>query len=80
MTCEIYDLSGARILTMEEVCAMVCCPPRHITRLEMAGLFPKRIRLGRHRAGWRRADVELWLEVRGATPVGPVTYDDFICF
>jgi predicted DNA-binding transcriptional regulator AlpA len=79
MTCEIYDLRGARILTMEEVCAMVRYAPRHVCRLVVAGLFPKPLQLGSNLVAWRLADIEDWL-VHGAVPVGPVTYDDPVCF
>jgi prophage regulatory protein len=38
--------------------------PQHIARLEAAGLFPKRIRLGQNRVAWLLSEVEEWLDVR----------------
>ena len=38
--------------------------PQHIARLEAAGQFPKRIRLGQNRVAWLLAEVEEWLDVR----------------
>lgn len=34
-------------------------------RLEKAGLFPRRIRVGRGAVGWHLAEVEEWLKTRG---------------
>lgn len=36
----------------------------HIRRLEEAGQFPKRVRVGANRVGWVRAEVEQWLNDR----------------
>ena len=41
--------------------------PQHIARLEAAGKFPKRIRLGQNRVVWLVAEVEEWLNERIAT-------------
>jgi len=38
--------------------------PQHIARLEAAGRFPKRIRLGQNRVVWLLAEVEEWLNER----------------
>lgn len=38
--------------------------PQHIARLEHAGRFPKRIRLGENRVVWLLAEVEKWLDER----------------
>ncbi|MEX2149079.1 MAG: AlpA family transcriptional regulator [Steroidobacteraceae bacterium] len=35
-----------------------------IYRLEAAGEFPRRVRLGGRAVGWLRADVRAWLESR----------------
>jgi prophage regulatory protein len=53
-----------RIITRKELRLMVPFTPQHIGRLEKAGKFPKRIRIGERRVGWRLADVEAWLEQR----------------
>jgi prophage regulatory protein len=36
----------------------------HIRRLEEAGQFPKRVRVGANRVGWVRAEVEQWINDR----------------
>ena len=38
--------------------------PQHIARLEAAGKFPKRIRLGQNRVVWLLKEVEEWLDER----------------
>lgn len=40
--------------------------PQHIGRLEKAGQFPQRIRLGQNRVAWLRAEVEEWIAGRAA--------------
>lgn len=34
----------------------------HVLRLEQAGRFPKRVRLGENRVGWVLSEVEDWLK------------------
>jgi prophage regulatory protein len=36
----------------------------HISRLEAAGLFPKRVRLGACRVAWFAEEVEEWIDSR----------------
>jgi prophage regulatory protein len=38
----------------------------HIWRLEKAGQFPKRIKLGSHRVGWSERELYNWIEQRKA--------------
>ena len=38
--------------------------PQHIARLEKAGQFPLRIRLGQNRVGWLLSEVEAWTDER----------------
>ncbi len=38
--------------------------PQHIARLEAAGEFPKRIRLGQNRVAWVLSEVEAWIDER----------------
>ncbi len=38
--------------------------PAHIARLEAAGQFPKRIRLGQNRVAWLLSEVEAWIDER----------------
>jgi prophage regulatory protein len=40
---------------------------QHIARLEQAGQFPKRIRLGQNRVAWLLSEIEAWIDERLAT-------------
>lgn len=56
-----------RLLSKKEVRQIVLLSPAHITRLEAAGEFPKRVRLGNHRSsrvGWVEDEVQEWLAER----------------
>jgi prophage regulatory protein len=53
-----------RIISRKELRLVVPFSPQHILRLEKRGSFPKRIRIGERRVGWRLSDVEAWLATR----------------
>jgi prophage regulatory protein len=48
---------------------------QHIARLEAAGAFPKRIRLGQNRVVWLLSEVEAWLDARIAVRDAQTTTD-----
>ncbi|ABS61963.1 phage transcriptional regulator, AlpA [Parvibaculum lavamentivorans DS-1] len=48
---------------------------QHIARLEAAGAFPKRIRLGQNRVVWLLSEVEAWLDARIALRDAQTTAD-----
>lgn len=50
-----------RLLSKKQVREKVLYSPAHIARLEAAGKFPKRVRLGAARVGWIEQEVEDWL-------------------
>ena len=52
------------ILSKKQLKDMVHYSPQHIARLEKAGKFPKRVRLGANRDGWVKSEVLDWLEER----------------
>ena len=52
------------ILSKKDVKEMVLYSPQHIARLEKAGLFPKRVQLGRNRVGWVEQEVLDWIQER----------------
>lgn len=60
------ELPPARILPLREVRARVPLSRTQIWRLERAGKFPPRIRLGANRIGWRETDIERWIASRPA--------------
>ncbi|MEM8541962.1 MAG: AlpA family phage regulatory protein [Pseudomonadota bacterium] len=53
-----------RILSKRQLKELVLYSPQHIARLEKAGKFPKRLRLGPNRVGWVESEVLEWLEIR----------------
>lgn len=50
-----------RFLSKKQVCAMVLYSPAHLARLEAAGLFPKRAKLGKCRVGWVEQEILDWM-------------------
>ena len=36
----------------------------HIGRLEKAGLFPRRVKLGPRRVGWVESEIDAWCQAR----------------
>nr|WP_295463837.1 AlpA family phage regulatory protein [Mesorhizobium sp.] len=53
-----------RILSKRQVRELVLYSPQHVARLEAAGQFPKRVRLGPNRVGWVEGEVLDWLRRR----------------
>lgn len=53
-----------RILSKQQVKELVLYSPQHIARLEKAGAFPKRVKLGPNRVGWVESEVIDWLQQR----------------
>jgi prophage regulatory protein len=62
-----------RLLSKKQLREMVLYSPQHIARLEAAGKFPKRIRLGQSRVGWLEEEVRGWLNARIAERDNPAT-------
>ena len=54
------------IVDKKELLEMIPYTAQHVLRLEKQGKFPKRIRLGDRRVGWRLSEIEAWLEARAA--------------
>lgn len=53
-----------KLLSKKSVREIVLYSPQHIARLEAAGQFPKRVRLGTGRVGWIEQEVLDWVHVR----------------
>jgi len=53
-----------RLLSKRQLKEMVLYSPQHIARLEKAGQFPKRVRLGQNRVGWVEEEILDWLHER----------------
>jgi prophage regulatory protein len=58
------SLHHLRIITLKELRRLVTYTDQHLRRLEKAGKFPRRIKLGENRVGWRLIDIEDWLRAR----------------
>ena len=56
-----HPLKNLDIMTSNEITNSIPYSPNHIRRLEDAGHFPKRIRIGGNRVAWLRHEVEDWL-------------------
>ena len=52
-----------RMLSKRQVKELVLYSPQHIARLEAAGEFPKRVKLGNNRVGWIEDEVLDWLQI-----------------
>ena len=53
-----------RIVTKKELRLIVPYSPQHVLRLEKLGKFPRRIKIGERRVGWRLSEIENWLAIR----------------
>lgn len=53
-----------KMLSKRQVKELVLYSPQHIARLEAAGEFPRRVRLGSNRVGWLEEEVLAWLQQR----------------
>lgn len=53
-----------KLLSKRQVTEIVLYSPQHIARLEAAGLFPKRVRVGNNRVGYVDEEVYDWLKER----------------
>jgi prophage regulatory protein len=53
-----------RLLSKRQLKELVLYSPQHIARLEKAGQFPRRVRLGQCRVGWVEEEVIDWLRKR----------------
>lgn len=53
-----------RLISKAKLLEMVPYTIQHIYRLEKAGKFPKRVRVGEQRVAWVHAEVADWIEHR----------------
>lgn len=61
-----------RMLRLTEVQQLVPFSKMHIDRLEKAGRFPRRVKIGSRRVAWPKAAVLAWLAERAAASGRPV--------
>ena len=53
-----------RLLSKRQVKDLVLYSYAHIARLEAAGQFPKRVKIGNNRVGWVEQEVLDWIQDR----------------
>ena len=53
-----------RIVSAKERRSLIPYSDMHVWRLEQAGKFPRRIRLGANRVGWSLHELQDWIEAR----------------
>lgn len=53
-----------RLLSKRQVRERVLYSFAHIDRLEKAGQFPQRVKLGNNRVGWLEEEIDNWLQQR----------------
>jgi prophage regulatory protein len=53
-----------RMISKRQLKELVLYSPQHVARLEAAGVFPKRVKLGNNRVGWLESEVLDWLRKR----------------
>ncbi len=53
-----------RIICLSELLELVPLSRSHIYRLERTGQFPRRLKLGLRRVGWRESEIQRWIEER----------------
>ena len=53
-----------QLIDKKELVNLVKYSAQHIARLEKAGSFPKRVRLGQNRVAWLLSEVEDWIDER----------------
>ena len=59
---QMPPLFNLKVLSQRELSSIIPYSPVHIARLERAGKFPKRIKLGPNRVGWSYPEVIAWLD------------------
>lgn len=60
------DVYEERIVSARERREIIPYSDMHVWRLEQAGQFPKRIRLGANRVGWSLRELQNWISSRKA--------------
>ena len=59
-----------RLIGSKEICTLVPYSLFHLSRLEAAGKFPRRIKIGAGRIAWSEREVQAWMADRKAEREG----------
>jgi prophage regulatory protein len=68
-TCMAED-SSDRIIDRHERRRLLPCSDNHVLRVERAGRFPARVKLGSNRVGWLLSEFLTWIDGRKADRQG----------
>lgn len=64
-----------RVISWRELSEMVPFTRQHILRLEKAGKFPLRFKIGARRVVWLLSEIEAWVGERAALRCTPASAD-----
>ncbi len=70
------SMRNCSIIDLRQVLEAVPYSRAHLYRLEKAGSFPKRVKLGPNRVGWVKEEVTSWLAARIEARSAPVRSND----
>ena len=56
-----HTMNVDRIVSAKERRSLIPYSDMHVWRLEQAGEFPRRIRLGANRVGWSLQELQAWI-------------------
>lgn len=59
--------NSIRVIDLAELQGLVPLSRSQIWRLEQAGQFPRRVRIGQRRVAWRVSEIDNWLKTRSAS-------------
>ena len=63
---ELTMIEIEHLIGKKKLLEIVPFSAQHILRLEKQGKFPRRIKLGERRVGWRASEIEAWIGARAA--------------
>jgi prophage regulatory protein len=61
------------LLSWAKLAQIVPYTRQHVCRLEAAGQFPRRVRVGGNRVAWRASEVAEWIDARERGPLNQLT-------
>lgn len=67
-TIAIVDPDAGKVVAEDEAAARCCLSTKHFRRLRSRGEGPRFVQLAERRVGYRRGDIDAWIEARLAGP------------
>ena len=71
------NATAKKFIVLPQVQEIVPYSASHIWRLERAGEFPQRVRLGGNRVAWLQSEVNSWVESKLAARTDRKNYKNF---